>query len=152
MLLRRPGILATLRPPRPGYKGGPNPCASSPITYPSATINQVWVRSSPVAERRRVPAAPKFWCCRRSVSGRGLLLGRGSLWTPRKWSPEYQGPSRISNFRGQYSAPRYPRYANLPRVHHVLINVLRVSILSLCSTRSLAGVIATVVRSAPPWR
>jgi hypothetical protein len=72
VMLHRPRILAILRPPRAGYKGKPNPCASSPITHPSATINQVWVWSSPVAEGRRVPAAPEFRCCRRSVSGRGL--------------------------------------------------------------------------------
>jgi hypothetical protein len=51
--LRRPGFLAARRPRRPGYKGGPNPCASSPLAHPSATFNQGWVQSSSVAERRK---------------------------------------------------------------------------------------------------
>jgi hypothetical protein len=61
-------------------------------------------------------------------------------------------PPRISDPHGQRSAPRYPWYATLPRAPHVLVNVLRILIWSLCSTRSLADAIAVVAQSAPSWR
>lgn len=109
--------------------------------------------------------ALEFRCCQQSVNGRGLdgfVVVRESR-TPdssneevsgrrRNCLPEHQGPSRYSDSRRQYSALRNPRYANLPRAHHVLINVLRISIWSLRSTGSLAGMIAAIARSVPPWR
>jgi hypothetical protein len=81
---------------------------------------------------------------------RGIQCGGG--WTGRQFLAVTTAPPRNSVSRGQYSTPRYLRYANLPRAHHVLFNVWRVSIWRLRSAESLAGVIAAVVRTAPPGR
>jgi hypothetical protein len=81
---------------------------------------------------------------------RGIQCGGG--WTGRQFLAVTIAPPRNSVSRGQYSTPRYLRYANLPWAHHVLFNVWRVSIWRLRSAESLAGVIAAVVRTAPPGR
>jgi hypothetical protein len=81
---------------------------------------------------------------------RGIKCGGG--WTGRQFLAVTTAPPRNSVSRGQYSTPHYLRYANLPRAHHVLFNVWRVSIWRLRSAESLAGVVAVVVRTAPPGR